>query len=251
MLAGAPAAVLASALAFAVPAQARLDAGTAVQASAARRLTMPALPCPAKVPVQTITVVDQTNVRPSALAQVENAIVAQSLQLRAAWGTPCVQFGPGGWPVYLQHGSTEWGVHYGPAPHAFVYTDGLPYGMWSQVFSHEILEMLEDPTTGTAYHYDGTGSALEVADPVEERAYRLDGVWVSDFVLPAYFAGAQYLPCATEVTFPNGVLTEAVVCTGGEIAPPNAAGPYDEMGLLTGPWQTTWEQEDNAAGGTT
>ena len=46
---------------------------------------------------------------------------------------------------------------------------------------------------------------LEVADPVEERAYRLDGVWVTDFVLPAYFAGATLGACAGEWCLSAGI----------------------------------------------
>ena len=144
---------------------------------------------------------NQANVRPWALAKVENAIVAQSLQLRAAWGTPCVQFGPGGWPVYLEGGSTyPGGVHSNDPVRAYVYTAGATYVGWSQAFSHEVLEMLVDPSTGVYYSYAGESAALEIADPVEEHDYRLDGVWVSDFVLPAYFAGATLGLCTPSQT---------------------------------------------------
>jgi hypothetical protein len=154
--------------------------------------------CPAGVPVQTITVVNQANVRPWALARVENAVVAQSLQLRTAWGTPCVQFDTGGWPLYLRVGGTEWGVHNGyPTISIQVYTDGLPYRAWSQVFSHEVVETLVDPDGsgalgqpgGVDYFTDGTARPLEVADPVEERGYALDGVYVADFESPRGMPG--------------------------------------------------------------
>jgi hypothetical protein len=148
--------------------------------------------CPGDAPVQVVTVIDQAGVRASVLAADERALVAQSLQLRVAWGTPCVQFGPGGWPVYLQDGG--WALHY--APHSGVIpfqpasgcTSDLPTpcalvspaaGTWTVQLSHEVVEMLVDP--------DLTGD--EVCDPVEEDAYRLDGVWVSDFVTPAWFTG--------------------------------------------------------------
>jgi hypothetical protein len=79
--------------------------------------------------------------------------VAQSLQLRAAWGTPCVHLGARGWPLYLWIGRTEWGVHYWSGePYAFVYTDGLPYIASSQAFSHEVIEALVEPTTTSAAH---------------------------------------------------------------------------------------------------
>jgi hypothetical protein len=88
--------------------------------------------CPAGTPVQTITVVNQANVRPAALALVENAVVAQSLQVRAAWGTPCVVFGPGGWKLYLKTGATgePWGEHFSNRglPYLLVWTGALRSG---------------------------------------------------------------------------------------------------------------------------
>src|SRR6185312_7752920 len=124
----------------------------------------PQASCPAGVPVQPITVVNLANVRPVALAKVENAMVDQSLQLRAAWGTPCVQFGAGGWAVTLtpdgvQHnsdGSTSFttsGEHCGPlgVPRFTCYstqtsltvdTATLSYMTWARAFSHEVAEAL-------------------------------------------------------------------------------------------------------------
>ncbi len=178
-------------------------------------------------PAQTITVINQANVRPWALARVENAVVAQSLELRAAWATPCVRFASGGWPLELRVGGFIHGEHqqYEGPPTMIVYTAGLPARAWSCALSHEVVEALVDPTTRRAFAHQGadgvwTTGPLEVADPVEQWSYRLDGVWVSDFVFPAYFAGAQW----------EG--TDAL------IAPVAAPGPYDEAGKLTGPWQT-------------
>jgi len=55
--------------------------------------------------------------------------------------------------------------------------------------SHELAEMLVDPaanlySTGPRpnRHYD-----YEVADPVEEHTFKIDGIAMSDFVYPAYF----------------------------------------------------------------
>lgn len=65
-------------------------------------------------------------------------------------------------------------------------------GSWTVTASHELLEMLADPeindtvflqtsdTTGTLY-------MKEVCDAVEETQYEIDGVAVSNFVLPSYF----------------------------------------------------------------
>lgn len=213
-------------------------------------------PCPAGVPVQTITVVNQAQAHPGALAKVERASVAQSLQLHAAWGTPCVQFGPGGWPLHLlMGGASSVPQHDYPngKPALFVYTTGLTYQSWSAVFSHELLESLVDPTTTNIYYLGTTtvtaqglgggepaeeqlGGSIEVADPVAQRGYKLDGVWVSDFVYPAYFAGAlleQASGCDP---------LQGVAC-GPPIAPAAAPGPYDEMHILAAPWQTKWGED--------
>jgi hypothetical protein len=62
---------------------------------------------------------------------------------------------------------------------------------WTVTFSHELLESLADPWINACAQYDGdTFYALEVCDPVqgEPCAYQIDGIWVSDFVTPAWFA---------------------------------------------------------------
>jgi hypothetical protein len=84
--------------------------------------------------------------------------------------------------------------------------DGLPMGKvfaktdldnhlsWTVTASHELLEMLGDPDVNlTAFiqHAPTTGTlyAYEVCDPVEDDqyGYAINGVTVSDFVLPSYF----------------------------------------------------------------
>jgi hypothetical protein len=186
--------------------------------------------CPVGVPTQTITVVDQARVKPAVLAGVTGAITAQSLQLRAAWGTPCVIFAAGGWRLYLKVGGQPHGLHlwYGQ-PYALVWTGGGTAESWSRDFSHEIVEMLVDPETDRSVYHDGVGQIVEVADPVEWDGYRLNGVFVSDFVLPAWFAGAttgEPTCVGSSCSFPGPVLASA-----------DSAGPYDEMRVLTVPWQ--------------
>jgi hypothetical protein len=176
----------------------------------ARALTPPAAAlCPAGVAVQTLTVVNQANVRPWALENVENAIVAQSIQLDAAWGTPCVQFGPSGWLIYLQTGYEAnpaggytmqiGGEHYGLAvpgpdyqgqPYAIVDTGASGLVAWSYALSHEVAEMLEDPNDNSFYTWPNGQRALhEICDPIEGTTYVLDGVRVDDFTLPAAWSG--------------------------------------------------------------
>ena len=189
--------------------------------------------CPAGAPVQTITVVNQANVRPAALALVENAVVAQSLQVRAAWDTPCVVFGPGGWKLYLKTGAAgePWGEHFSNRglPYLLVWTGALTLQAWSTDFSHEIVETLVDPVNA---HYirDLVSNQLEVADPVEHHAYQLRRVYVSDFVLPAWFAGAQTGDCYADAG--------AITCPGPLLSAPGNPGPYDQAGVLDRPWET-------------
>jgi hypothetical protein len=92
---------------------------------------------------------------------------------------------------------------------------------WTVDLTHELLEMLGDPSAGTDPSKfitipDGSGDQClrEVGDAVEadEFAYQKLGVTVTDFVLPQYF----YLPAVTSPAWPKG-------------APP----AYDFMGHLT------------------
>lgn len=55
----------------------------------------------------------------------------------------------------------------------------------SGVLSHEVLEMLADPSADRMAS-DGV-HIIEVCDPVQQNGYEIDGVFVSDFVTPAYF----------------------------------------------------------------
>lgn len=81
-----------------------------------------------------------------------------------------------------------------PIAKVFAKTD-IQYGLkWSVTASHELLEMLSDPdinlttfvqtsnTTGVLYAYENC-DAVEA----DELGYDINGVVVSDFVLPCYF----------------------------------------------------------------
>ena len=69
--------------------------------------------------------------------------------------------------------------------------------LWSVAFSHEVLEMIADPGANLyAYgHYVTPRTrrrrsayvSYEVCDAVQECTYRIDGVSVSDFVVPEWF----------------------------------------------------------------
>ena len=75
--------------------------------------------------------------------------------------------------------------------------DDKDFGLeWSITLSHEILEMLCDPdciTTKRVWMSDGTVRSYmeEPCDACEDDSfgYQIDGVWVSDFVLSAFWGG--------------------------------------------------------------
>ena len=85
---------------------------------------------------------------------------------------------------------------------------GIPFGFvftelaeqlgeaWSVTLSHEALEMIADPQINLLVdgpHPDGSGRFVfhwyEMCDAVQVEAYQIDGVEVSNFVLPLYFTG--------------------------------------------------------------
>jgi hypothetical protein len=65
---------------------------------------------------------------------------------------------------------------------------------WTVTLSHELLEMLADPDVNLTVEVDDAHGrpvfySYEICDPVESDslAYEIDGVKVSNFVLPSYF----------------------------------------------------------------
>lgn len=64
-------------------------------------------------------------------------------------------------------------------------------GLWTVTFSHELLEIIVDPNINLAAFDEDAGRAYmyEVCDAVEadNLGYAIDGVTVSDFVLPGWF----------------------------------------------------------------
>jgi hypothetical protein len=95
--------------------------------------------------------------------------------------------------------------HWSPTglPEAHVFTElsrlareSVPWLTWTTSLSHEALEMIADPQVNTlvrgphpthtkrlVFHY------REVCDPVQSETYLIDGVTVSNFVLPHYYTG--------------------------------------------------------------
>lgn len=102
---------------------------------------------------------------------------------------------PGVVPLYLRDRSDvqgDLGYHEEPGavPDAQVFVaDCRLYSVpLSSVISHELLEMLADPSARmTRPGTDGRYYMMECCDPVSGDLYDLDGVSVSNFVTPAYF----------------------------------------------------------------
>ena len=81
-----------------------------------------------------------------------------------------MQFGAGGWLVYLKGGSgPDLGLHpFAGQPNALVWTYGGTYVAWSQPFSHEVAEMLVDPTDADCYIWPNGPSAARNLRPGRE-----------------------------------------------------------------------------------
>jgi hypothetical protein len=93
--------------------------------------------------------------------------------------------------------------HWSPTglPEAHVFTDlstlareSVPWLTWANSLSHEALELIADPQLNTlvrgphptrpkriVFHY------REICDPVQSETYLIDGITVSNFVLPHYY----------------------------------------------------------------
>lgn len=58
---------------------------------------------------------------------------------------------------------------------------------WTEIASHEVLEMLVDPWVNLLVAKGAVLYSLEVCDPVQGQSYAVDGVELANFVLPAWF----------------------------------------------------------------
>lgn len=125
------------------------------------------------------------------------------------------------------------------------YSPGL---RWSLAASHEVLELLVDPTL----HYTLPGPLLgqpsstvqylvEICDPCEgpDYAYLVDeahGVYVSDFCLPSYYWSS---PSPTgPFTMKDSVAGPGMIADGGRITWRDASGTYWQRTRVGGPERT-------------
>lgn len=145
---------------------------------------------------------------------VEAYVSAQQIQITRdfvpAWGldATCVFIPPlqpipvGAWQIWFKDHSIEAGdlgfhdVDGNPIGYVFVQdimNDGLS---WTVTGSHETLEMLADPMIDQTVTVGDLVYAREVCDAPEddEFAYPINGVHMSDFVLPSWFDPAGVAP---------------------------------------------------------
>ncbi len=99
---------------------------------------------------------------------------------------------------HLQNALMYHSINSAGLPVGFVFTD---LGDWTVTLSHELLELIVDPTVngfvpGPDPRAASAGEswlwhAYEVCDAVESTVYEIDDIMVSNFVTPAYFAQGQ------------------------------------------------------------
>lgn len=143
-----------------------------------------------------------SKVSASEMAQACAAVQQQATRdLAPAWHVGAtVQAFPEGrtpagyWRVTLEDGLDEpgaLGFHDDDHRQPFARVDASQ-GDWPVTLSHEVVEMLVDPFGARlwVYHTDPGERVrvlIEACDPPENATYLVDGVPVSDFVLPAYY----------------------------------------------------------------
>lgn len=112
-------------------------------------------------------------------------------------------------------------------PQGFVFckTDMIFGVPWSSTLSHEALELLADPYIGSwAQMGNRRWTAWEVCDAVENDSYLIDGVAMSDFLLPAWFGdpGNQY-------SYLKSVTAPFTLSPGGYMPVIEADGTYHQI----------------------
>lgn len=138
----------------------------------------------------------------------------------------CQRVPSGFWPIFvLDHSDVQGAGGYhedtGAVPDGKIFAaDALQYGIsWTVDLTHELFEMLADPTTDRWVPLPGSVDKIivEVGDPVEadQFGYQKHGVLITDFVLPQYFnlaSGTQYdftrkLTAPATALLPGGYLS--------------------------------------------
>jgi hypothetical protein len=192
----------------------------------------------AAIPVH-VALVDETDgaIGPGELAHVAGALNEQvQADFAPAWKVAATVGAypaapPFTWTVHIQHRIEDddaAGYHLDEhnQPYARVAYDS---GDWTVTTSHEVLEMLADPW-GNRLHearaLDGwsaeSGSTrvrylVEVGDPCERVTYRVGGVAVSDFILPAFYRSSSQGRTA-RYSYTGAITAPLEVLDGGYIS---------------------------------
>lgn len=118
-----------------------------------------------------------------------------------------------------------------PTGKVFAETTLKDGGLWTVTFSHELLEIIADPNINLCAFDEEARRlyAYEVCDAVEADSlgYKIDGVTVSDFVLPGWFEPSH-------VTKGEAFAFKSKVKKPFELLPGGYIGYYD---LAGGGWQ--------------
>jgi len=111
---------------------------------------------------------------------------------------------------------------------------------WSVTMSHELLEMLADPNINLTVFDEGPiGARLyayEVCDPCEDDSfgYKIDGILVSDFVLPAWFESFRK-PNSTDFDFQKHVTAPLQLLNNGYISVNDLASGLGWLSMSASP----------------
>jgi hypothetical protein len=129
-----------------------------------------------------------------------------------------------------------------PIGYCFAKTTMDDGGLWTVTFSHELLELLADPEINQCV-LDEAGHKLfayECCDACEDDslAYDIDGVKVSDFVLPAFWMPTT--PVHAPLSFTGAVKKPLQILPGGYLA-------WLDMRNPAAGWKQTTAQLDQPA----
>lgn len=99
---------------------------------------------------------------------------------------------------------------------------------WQSVASHELLELLADPYVNlAAYGQVSSQTAFfdyEVCDPVENDLYLINGVQMSNFVLPTWFVPWTITPKPTRFDYLRRLRNAYTLTSGGYAVYTSATG---------------------------
>ncbi len=199
-----------------------------------------------------VSLINQSTVVPA--ADFSAAVAALQVQLDRdfvpAWGISATLGANGSTPerIYVLDDSDQadaLGYHTldnANAPVGFVFarTDLQVGEHWQSTLSHELMEQLADPYCNLSAEgsYRGRAAvfAYEVADPVENDEYQINGVPVSNFVLPTWFEQGY----AGKVDYLGRLSAAFTLSPGGYISYQTRLGAWQQWFGSRTPKRQTW-----------